>query len=223
MNDERDRISDPKLIFYLERRKQIDEWGQLVNLEKAAANAFLRSLLPDVLDMSRERHPDVYVDHLAFESEEFIALWQPSWLSDPGPDDTPLPRVMVALGWWRGVRFEVSGSGPFVGLRVRASQYPELRRAVGTLVAEGAIGKQAFPGGNPLAAGGWVRYRSIPVATERYWDDLGPYRKALVGAVAEAWAVFADVVDTALPEAEGDKAAGASAGGRGHAVPNRER
>ncbi len=197
MTDERDRLTDPKLIFYLERRQQIDEWAKLPNLEKAAAAEFLRSVMSDVFEMARVLEPEISVDNLTLESEELIALWRPSWLSTEETNEALLPRVMIAIGWWKSVRFELAGSGPFVGLRVRSNQ-PALRRSIGQLVSDSAIGKQAFPAGNPVGSSGWVRYRNVPVTGERFWEDLGPYRAALIHAVHEAWQEFAEVVQQVL-------------------------
>lgn len=198
MTEERDRITDPKLIFYLERRKQIDEWALLQNLEKATAIEFVRSLQPDIQAVAGELEPDLYVDNFMLEGAEHIAVWRPSWLAAPSGEEGPLPQAMVAIAWYKTIRFEGAGLGPFVGLRVRSSQHVELRRSLGQLVTDGGIGGQAFPAGTPLGRSTWVRYRSISVTSERYWEDLGPYRKELVGAVAEAWRHFADVVDVAL-------------------------
>lgn len=200
MTDETQPIDDPKLVFYLERRNQIDEWAKLADVEKAVAHQFMLSLLSDTFQFARTQDPEIGVDHLILEGEQLVALWRQSWLPSDATGDSPIPRAMVAIGWWKTVRFDVINA-PWVGLRMGSSRNVALRRAVGQIVAERAVGQNAFPVGKPLGKGVWVRSRSVPVTTEHYWKDLMPYRSSLLNAVSEAWHDFADVVDTALQDA----------------------
>lgn len=156
-----------------------------------------RAALPDIAQLARERDPDIQVDHLVVETEQSIALWRPSWLPARATGKQPIPQAMVAIGWWKTVRFDATNA-PWVGLRMGSSRDTQLRQSLRQLVEEQAIGKQAFPSGKPAGKGVWVRFRQVPVPTERYWEDLVPYRAALVNAVSEAWRDFADVIDTAL-------------------------
>ncbi|MEA2826801.1 MAG: hypothetical protein QOG43_1240 [Actinomycetota bacterium] len=200
--DESEPISDAKLVFYLERRKQIDEWAKLVEVEKVVAHQFMLSLQRDIIELARVQDPEIGVDHLVLDSEQLIAMWRPSWLPTDATARTPIPRAMIAIGWWRSVRFEASNA-PWVGLRMGTSR-DDLRPVIGPWAAGAAITKGAFPAGNPVGKGVWVRYGSVPVTTARYWEDLRPYRTALVNAVSDAWGVFADVVDAALQHQSDD-------------------
>ena len=87
---------------------------------------------------------------------------------------------------------------PYAGLVVRRSEGSGLRASVGQLVHDRAAGKKTFPTGNPLKNSAWVRYRWVSCTTPDYWDDLRPYRAALLSALGSAWAEFADVVDDAV-------------------------
>ena len=100
MNDSEDRLDDPKLRFYLERRAAIDEWAKLRELESAAACHFLRSLTTDAVTMADELGPDVAADSFMLDGEELVALWRRTWIEDETQTDgSSGPSVMVAVGW----------------------------------------------------------------------------------------------------------------------------
>lgn len=199
MTDERDRIDDPKLIFYLERHEQIDEWARLVELERAAANAFLRGLIGDLETRLRDLEAEIVIDNRLLESEEVIALFRPSWLSLNSGD--PIPRALIGIGWWKNVRFSTPTNAPLAGLRMGTSRDKELRRAVGAVVSDRNLGKHLFPSGTPAGLGVWVRYRTVSAAGTRFWEDLGPFRSELVNAVYDGWQTFADAIDATITSA----------------------
>lgn len=199
MTSERDKIVDERLIFYLKRRKQIDEWAKLAEVEMSAARKFLRDLTPDLRGMAEGLgHPGISVEHLLLSGSEKLGLWQPNWLHAASGSGEALPRVLIAMGWSKTVRFGVPGFGPYVGLRLGSSGDSEFRSELGRLVHERGLGTKTFPAGKPRGIDAWVRYRYLSATNDRYWEDLGPFRKSLVDAVRDAYREFAPVVDEVL-------------------------
>lgn len=144
---------------------------------------------------------DISVDDFVLESEQVVGLWQPNWMPDADDGAEVVPRAMIALGWWKNVRFGVPGAGPYVGLRLGSSRDRQLRDALGRVVHERGQGAKAFPAGKPLGRSVWVRYRHFSAINDRYWEDLAPFRASLVGAVHSAYEAFASVIDEVLSSA----------------------
>ena len=197
VSDGAERLDDPKLRFYLERRALIDEWAQLPQLESRAAADFLRSLVADLEQFAHEQGSEVA--HHAIDSEELVALSRSGWRTRVVADDEMvLPQVMVAVVWsTRSVTFAGRNSSAYCGLVVPYASDRRVREVVGQALSEMAEATP-FARGTVIGQSPWPRYRYEPCTYESYWNDLTPYRSHLVASVEEAWATFAPVVDAAL-------------------------
>jgi hypothetical protein len=187
-----DRIDDPRLRFYLERRALIDEWSTLPRLETEKAAQFLLTLEEDLVGVAQGH--DAWLHSAAAENSSgvgLLGLWRPQWRSNTAAQPES-PEVMVALGWTPAkVRFLGASNVPYVGLIVPASTTPSVRDAIRQGLDDTAAGHPAFPG-RPATL--WPRWRWEPCGTPEFWNDLQAYRRQLVAAVEEAWTSFEPII-----------------------------
>lgn len=95
MTVDRDRVTDDRLVFYLERRELIDEWAKLNELEKVAAHQFLLDLGSEIAHRVAQHDPAVRSEFLVLDTaEQFHVLYRPEWLSAP-PVEPLLPRAVI--------------------------------------------------------------------------------------------------------------------------------
>lgn len=196
-------IDDPRLRFYLERRREIEEWASLRTLETDAANAFLRGLAVDLEAVAADLGDDVLaVPIFDADGEETLGLARTSWQVEGSH-----PKAVAALAWYpRRVRFAGSGfDTAWVGPRIRRSEHFKVfRAAVGQAIESEGLGKAEYPVGKPTGNTAWPRYRLAPCTHPTYWDDLAPYRAELLVAVRSTFELFAPVVDRVLAQGELD-------------------
>lgn len=188
-----DRIEDPQVRFYLERKELIDTWAKLAEREHRVADEFYTSLSETVESRLPEVDADAEVEVGTLGPESYIALRRPHW-AVPGQHAV----AMVALAWWpKSVSFtRLPDYSICVGVRVRRAQPFEEHhaRAVAALQATEQLGAFASRGG---MASNWLGWTYEPL-TEPNWDDLSGYRQHLVNQLFAHWDSLAPRLDQAL-------------------------
>lgn len=184
----RNEIDDPRLQFFLERRKLIQEWARAGEAEPAAVDAFLKSLQEDLAVVAAERGAQVFTHLVAGENQ--LGLTRLGWGA------SEYPKALIGLGWGRSVRFEGSSDACWIGLRVRQSGdfrslYERMQVAVASLGKHPTF-KSRSTGGN------WIEYGYFPCARPDYWKDLSGYREDILATLRQAWDRYEPIVEVSI-------------------------
>jgi len=182
------KIGDERIAFYLENRRQIDEWARLKTEAVDAVYAVFQQLGEKLeaavsgLDGAPLLMPFLESSYPAY------ALIESSW--PPAEPDRRVP-VGVTLEMHRGELL----SGPsvpkiYLGIRTERS-LPGSKDLHTALRA--ACGEQNF-----YATSYWPSLRYVPSPTDRWWEDRQAFEQTLVGGLVKAWDDLAPLVRTAL-------------------------
>jgi hypothetical protein len=188
------RIDDPRVRFYLEHQRLIEEWAAVRKDLIATAHSFYLS----IGQMLEDRAPDIGPDVLVSISD---AAWPRVGYHRFGwplsADDQP--AVGIYFEWKRGTSTFTDGWRG-VGVRVDTGD-PKgngLRESIASQIRESRA-KAGFPKSSSV----WVAYTDIkPPTRTDYWDDLGPYAKSIVEIIESAWNHFSSAVDIAVSTAQ---------------------
>jgi hypothetical protein len=181
---------DPKIIFYLRHRDQIDEWTALGERATAEADRYFKSLVPRIIALA-ERLPDALPFIALNQACPQLFLYRASWR----PSAVDAPRIAIGIEWrTTEIRFDEPYAGIWVN--VPADKGARLGKAVMTAI-------KATPG---ITRGfetdrWWPVYRYETPSAPEFWTDLEGYAQELVIAVEEHWNNFAAVVDHAVSAA----------------------
>lgn len=192
-----DRIDDPRLRFYLERKAQIQEWAAIGKEERRAADQFLRSLSNDVEQELAGRGSDLVAFSGKYDGEAQVGVARAPWLGDGHR-----PRVSASIGWYPGsVTFADASATAWVGLSARIDgDHLHTRRAV-----HSALNGWDCPDGFKVYAPAdrmWFGARYEPIGDTPDWDDLSGYRRRLVTSLFEVWDAAVPVFDAVLRNPE---------------------
>lgn len=187
-----DRIEDPQLRFYLDRKEQIDEWAKLAGREHAAANTFLESLTETI-----EERRDLVDDRAIIETGSLGGMRYTALTREPWTVADEHAIALVAVEWWpKSVSFTRPGYCACVGVRVRRGDpYAEHHDAVTRKLADTDALRSFASRGGPSS--NWLGWTYEPLR-EPDWDDFTPYREHLVDALLGHWAALAPHLDVAL-------------------------
>ena len=179
-------IDDPRIEFYLQHQKVIEEWTGLRRDVRHAANDFFSSLVGDLEELAAEMEGEVAV---VFEdpSYPYVGLCRPGWLGEIKP------RVAIVFEWQRSTSTFTDG-WRMVGVRVAMGEEGGKALTTGVRHALEPIRKAAgFPNSNNSY---WPAWRhAVTAEGDWYWRDLTPYREALVGDIVTCWKAFSETID----------------------------
>ena len=182
---------DPRLVFYLKHRQQIDEWAELKKLLPEVVDEFFRSLSNPVREMAAAQDDapdDVYV---SFEEHcPKIFLVRKTWSARRGSP----PLLGIGLEWSRGNReFDASYTGIWVNQEM--PEGVELRALLADAI-------KTAPGAEDYKSSKWwAAWKYEQPFGDDFWDDLDDFQAQLVRAVEASWRLFSTVVDGVMEEA----------------------
>jgi len=178
---------DPRLVFYLKHRQQIDEWATLHKLLPTAVEEFFGSVAEPLRERlaGLEGEPILYVS--PDEGAPKIFLAAPAWI--PKHKDRPL--VAIGLEWGRGnLEFDGAYTGIWANLDEEGGQ--DLHNRITAAIT--ALG--LLEGFETIK---WWPARKYEIPNEsKFWEDMDSFRKDLLNAIIEAWNRYFQVVDTTI-------------------------
>ena len=181
---------DPKVVFYLRHRRQIDEWVALRDQATSDADRYFRSLAPAFAEMADRLPGGVKTFVSLDEPKPKLFLFLPDWFK-PSSD---FPRAAIGFEWHRGrTHFDDAWDGVWV--HAGYDKGDRLHNAIVKLL-------KATPG---LITGmesekWWPAWRSETPANSEYWNDLPGFADQVVRAVESHWGRFSAAVDQAVRE-----------------------
>lgn len=179
---------DPKVVFYLRHREQIDEWLGLQEQAVAEADRFFKSLAPAFTGMAAtlDGKPAAFVSLDERKPKLFLHL--PHWRVR----GAEYPRVAIGLEWQSSkARFDQTWAGVWVG---------EASDTEGGIEHALDVALRSAPN---LLDGfqrdkGWPAWRYEAPPDAEYWNDLPAFGRLLVGSLANHWTRFSTIVDAAV-------------------------
>jgi hypothetical protein len=182
---------DERVQFFLRHRLVIQEWASIGSDARAASNAWLRKIEPDLHPIAGE----LECRYTAWSTN--AGLYNAFFLHSPEAvfTDAGVPVLGCCLGW-NSARVYIDGVGgytPFVGVWVaksdaRGKLWREmfLRDARPVRETHGYLGSPDWPVWKPVPGG------------EEWWTSLDSYRDRLVQATRELLERFQPLVQATI-------------------------
>ena len=183
------RFEDERLCFFMRNRDIIREWAAIEKEIPAEAHRFLASLADDLDWIVEERVPNAVPIALLDGDWPKLFLARRAWLAE----NPKVARVAIGIGWQRKyINFE--SNLPYVGIRVKIDWEggEELQEACGDSCGE--VGRQ----NGYTSTSWWPCLKEVDPPNEEFWEDLVPYRKALIDSMIKAWELFSPCVDQVM-------------------------
>jgi len=179
---------DAKLGFYLKHRDQIDEWAELVELGRVAADKFFRSLAPAMAPLAKRLgEVEPFVSFAKGYGKLF--LHRSGW-REPGAE---WPRIAIGLEWQCSkVRFDRAWGGVWV--QAEMDEDGRLARAVESELRKGPDVASGFERPEKW----WPLWRYEAPEDAEFWNDLDAFGRQLVSAMEGYWVRFSPVVERAV-------------------------
>lgn len=185
---------DPRLIFYLEHREQIDEWLQLPKLEAEAADHFFAGDVSDAIEArTLPGEPRCFRRHEVLYRKTFLHLehWK--------PEEVVEPLLGIGLEWKGGTGFfesivgvwvdAGSDSGAFLRQRIDDGLERLRNDLNGTLDGVRISRPTQY----------WPLLAHVEPPS-RFWEDLPGLSDQIAEHVASLWSHTWEVADQAARE-----------------------
>lgn len=184
-------IDDPRLAFYLARKRLIDEWAKLRGEEKRVANELMGSLADAVRDMATQQHGVGTIIERNDGGRTLVAVRVPS----ETPTETGVD-AHVGLGWYpASIRLcDGDGEPAWVGVRVdglrgRRSPHGALRKRLSS-----ESGLESLLGSQDSLDSNWAVYRYLEFDGAPTAAQIEDLRNDVIRDISSAIPVVARVV-----------------------------
>jgi hypothetical protein len=181
------RIEDERLKFYLHHQDLIDIWAGLAKLVPAQAHDFLVRCKGDLERLALELGADV--ECLYWDDDKFplYGFFRPDWKVAPKKSHADWPTVGVGVQWYRPKVAFKGANAPWIGVWFFTEVKPrdELLDAFHSRCDKP---REGFTRRDPWGAA--VKQVSPP--NEAYWDDLTPFKRAILDSIRLAWRHYSD-------------------------------
>jgi len=188
---------DPRHIFYLRHREQIETWAALKKEVHREANRFFRSLAEPLEDLAADLGDGVMALPLLDGSWPKLFLVRQEWFGLYGPKEAI--SVAVGLEWAKSSSMFDSGYLGIWNNKDDSARYQELHAAL-----KSAVGRPAIAAGAKSSAWWPVWHHERPQAPE-FWNELPAFREQLLGRFRDAWECYAPAVDQAIRRTMGEQ------------------
>lgn len=179
-----------KVAFYLEHRRQIDEWAELRNNAVKAADVFFRNLSDPFSELATTLGPDVRVYPALDGNPPKFFFIRNGWL-DPQHKTSP---AAVAFEWHKG---SAGFDRAYTGIWTHKNDTPEYL-ALHTQLAQ-AIDRAGLSKGKGEGRSVWwpIWYHEQPTG-EAWWTDLSGFQEQLIETMRQRWMTLSPLIDAAL-------------------------
>jgi hypothetical protein len=184
---------DAKLLFYLERRHQIDEWCAIAKRFPKFAHDYFCSLGDAFDDLQAELGGDVQLAHQLTGSWPRFAFYREGWYDA----QAQMSPITISFEWYRPRADFDTG---YVGIRTEQKSHPAAPAIASAVRAAMAGSDPPFPLERPTSW--WPAWHRVKPTSDRVWEDLDGQAVRIVDAVRSGWPVFASWVDAAFDQLE---------------------
>lgn len=186
---------DPRVVFYLERQKQIDEWYALRKEVTKAANRFFKSLADDFAVATADLEGDPKVWHRPDANWPKLFLYRDAWFNE----ERKRPRAAIGLERpGKSVLFDNAYAGVWVAQGKMMPSKEELEKRLRQLC-------EPMRNEYGLRAEKWLpawKYMKPPAGP--YWNNLDEFRHQIIRCIEDYWRAFYPIVDKAIAEIPSD-------------------
>jgi len=187
---------DPKVIFYLTNKDQIDEWYNLSVRAADAAHKFFCDIAPDVEDLS------IKLDGNPIMGTDFEDPWPGIYLYQKNWFDKTLDYPFIAIMfYWNRKNASFTNTWCGVWINQEMKDYEKFKPILFEAIKKTAPKNKFIE----RYTGEWAIYRNEKPKAKLYWDNLDDYKTQILSSLEENCNLFWSAMDKAWQQFEGMK------------------